>query len=775
MASRLDFTDFLILTAVAVLSVGFFYWRSTTASSSTELSSAVAAKNTAATKPPSKSTKKSLIEKAAELGGDRRFFAFFGSQTGTAEDLATRIAKEVTATLKIPSLVCDLEDYDLTELARWTYTVGTEDLFGFFVATYGEGEPTDNAVDFYRWIMNDRGTQEDEGDEEDDMTAEQLLDGLRYLVFGLGNTTYEHFNVIARRLDKRLINLGAKRVGELGLGDDDKSLEEDFLAWKPKIMAAIGLHYGIAAESAASLRDRQHKPVFVVSDSQSSADTIFRGELSAVKPRKWAAASQAELDDYEVLAHSHAYQEIDPPATFDAKNPFYSRIVASKALFKDARNEQDFPGHQLPASNPPLWSVSGSKILIDRDCYHIELDLTGSGLTYQTGDHVGVYAENSPVEVERLAAALNITDLDRVIDLVANPDSHTPGAKKPFPTPCTLRAALTSYVDLSHLPKQFHLEVLGKYAKDESEKQRLFQLSEDRVLYTNIIESGRKNLADILEEFKSVDIPLGVVLCELLPRITVRYYSISSSSNEEPSKLSITAVLVRYAISSPAASQSTETKQVVVKDGLATSWLQRHHFNKADKLASHTNGHSHHGVPQLHVPVSIRTSGFRLPKDISTPVIMIGPGTGVAPFRGFVRERMHIAHSGTSVGPTWLFYGCRNQDIDFLYRDEFEQHENAVKSKKVNIDLKIITAFSRQGPKKVYVQHRIAEYQAQLWDLVNKGGHIYICGDAKNMAREVADALVKMAEICGKMSGDGARKWLKDMRASGRYSEDVWS
>ncbi len=141
---------------------------------------------------------------------------FYGSQTGTAEDFALRLAKETSGNYNIKTMVCDLEDYDLESIMSLENC-----LLGFFMATYGEGEPTDNATDFYSAIMDGAGVGEDEGDETESLSGDKPL-SLPYFVFGLGNSTYAHFNAIGKRLDKRLQRLGGDRLADIGLGDDDK-------------------------------------------------------------------------------------------------------------------------------------------------------------------------------------------------------------------------------------------------------------------------------------------------------------------------------------------------------------------------------------------------------------------------------------------------------------------------------------------------------------------------------------------------------------------------
>jgi NADPH-ferrihemoprotein reductase len=187
----------------------------------------------------------------------------------------------------------------------------------------------------------------------------------------------------------------------------------------------------------------------------------------------------------------------------------------------------------------------------------------------------------------------------------------------------------------------------------------------------------------------------------------------------------MTAVVVRY--SHPQKHiKGGKSEKVVLKEGLATSFLERLHDER-------THGRDYkgelNGTPPFHLPVYIRTSNFRLPKNLDIPVVMVGPGTGVAPFRAFVRERFLAASKGQVVGPTWLFYGCRNEESDYLYKEEFEDMLNMVKENALDIDLRIITAFSRDGKQKVYVQHRFKEHASTVWDMLHHSkGCFYICG-----------------------------------------------
>ncbi|KAJ3095678.1 NADPH-cytochrome P450 reductase [Phlyctochytrium planicorne] len=802
--SVVDSTDIAILLIVAAATGAFFYWRSANSSSSgSTLGSSTAAnakspngtaKSPAAT--PKKSAKKSIIETLKEVPNPNKLVLFYGSQTGTAEDLASRVAKEAATSFNIHTLVCDLEEYDMSELTRWPKPEDGKWLTGFFLATYGEGEPTDNAIEFYDWVMDGKGKGDDEDvdDESDPMVEEKPCTGLPYIIFGLGNKTYEHFNAMSRRMDRRLKALGGVRVGPNGEGDDDGSLEDDFLGWKPKIFEALAEFYGITASSG---RENPHNPMYVVNFQDVADTTVFHGELSSdSKPRRWKAADESSTKFTEITTKKRQ--------TYSVKHPFHSKVAHSRHLFK---NTQDVFGVdanvQIPASKE--YTVSGDrKISVERHCVHMEFDLEGSGMRYEAGDHVGILASNSSSEVERLAAVLlkatgeSFSSPEKFLDSVfkLNPNKEgnpmAASAKTPFPNPCSLRTAFTNYLAITAPLKQHQLEIIAKYAQSEAEKNIIFELVDNRDHFIKNIETPQKNLREVLESFSSVKIPLSVVLGEILTHIQPRFYSISSSSKKDPTRVSVTAVVVRYVLPSPdAVDPPRAPPKVVYKEGLATSMIHRlHEFSEANPckpLALTQDDGKGVPPPLFHVPIFIRTSSFRLPRDASLPVVMVGPGTGVAPFRGFLHERLVSAEASNApgkkqVGPTWLFYGCRHPEQDHLYREEFLGMQKKVEAWKGEgdvraFDLRFLNSFSRAGTaaggKKVYVQHRLKECGEEVWEVLNKGrGYFYICGDAKNMATDVHQTLIDIAIAHGGKNDASAKAWIKNLRASGRYQED---
>jgi len=403
-----------------------------------------------------------------------------------------------------------------------------------------------------------------------------------------------------------------------------------------------------------------------------------------------------------------------PP--FDAKNPFMAPIRVNRGLHADNS---------------------------DRFCMHIELDIKDSRIRYDAGDHVAIYPTNNLQLVDKLGELLGV-DLDTVFTMINLDEDST--KKHPFPCPTTYRTALSHYVDITALPRTHVMKELAEYTQDAEEKEKLTQMAtttpEGKALYQSWIIDSCRHITHILEDMPNCKPPIDHIM-ELLPRLQPRFYSISSSSRIHPESIHITGVVVEY---------KTSTGRTNL--GVATTWLKPM-MPAEDK--------------EFKVPAYVRRSQFRLPNRPQTPVVMVGPGTGLAPFRGFIQERSWQKEQGKPVGETHLFFGCRNKDVDFIYRDELEAYE------KEGV-LTLHTAFSRDQADKVYVTHRMRERSADLWRLIGEeGGHLYVCGDAKMMAKDVHNIIEEVVIEHGKMSKEEAEAYIKKMEQQKRYSADVWS
>lgn len=329
---------------------------------------------------------------------------------------------------------------------------------------------------------------------------------------------------------------------------------------------------------------------------------------------------------------------------------------------------------------------------------HIEFDIEGSKMRYEAGDHVAIYPVNDTDLVQRLGKLCGDADLDVVFSLI-NTDLES-SKKHPFPCPTTYRTALTHYLEITALPRTHILRELVEYCTDDKDKEFLKLISsttpEGKALYQSWLQNSSRNIVHILEDVKSCRPTLDHI-CELLPRLQPRFYSISSSSKLFATTVHVTAVLVQY-----------ETPTGRTNHGVATTFLA------AKRPADETD--------VVRVPIFVRKSQFRLPTKSETPIIMIGPGTGLAPFRGFIQERDLARRDGKTVGETVLYFGCRKRSEDYLYDTELEQYAK-------DGTLTLRTAFSRDQPEKRYVTHLLAEDALKVWQIIGeKNGHLYICG-----------------------------------------------
>lgn len=328
---------------------------------------------------------------------------------------------------------------------------------------------------------------------------------------------------------------------------------------------------------------------------------------------------------------------------------------------------------------------------------HIEFDIEGSKMRYDAGDHVAVYPVNNSELVEKLGKYTN-KDLDVVFTLI-NTDEES-SKKHPFPCPCSYRTALMHYLDITMNPRTHVLKELSEYCTDPDEKEKLKLMAstkpEGKALYQKWIIESNRNIVHVLEDLPSCRPALDHI-CELLPRLQPRYYSISSSPKLYPNTVHITAVVVEY-----------DTPTGRHNEGVATTWLKKK-LPQPDTEAPT-------------VPIFIRKSQFRLPTKPQTPIVMVGPGTGLAPFRGFIQERDFCKQEGKQVGETILYFGCRKKSEDYLYQEELEEYE-----KKGLLQLRV--AFSREQSQKVYVTHLLQQNSEELWRIIGEcNGHFYICG-----------------------------------------------
>lgn len=623
---------------------------------------------------------------------DKNAVVFFGSQTGTAEDYATKLAKELHSKFGLNVLLADLADYEYDNFQD----IDPNCLFFFLVATYGEGEPTDNAVEFFNWL--------DDG-------ADQIANA-KYTVFGLGNSTYEFYNAMGAKLNEKFESLGADRFAPYGQGDDGLgTMDEDFISWKEECFESLKSNIGLDE------REVSYEPSFKLveeDDLSSSSSGVSGGE-----PNK-------------------AYVEMTDDLT---KGPF---------------------GH----SHPYLAPISVTKELFNskaRSCVHVEFDISGSNLKYTTGDHLAIWPSNSNESVERFLSCFGLEEKRLKVFTLKALDSTV---SIPFHVPIFYEAVVRHHMEISGPISRQTFVSIAPYAPNEEVKEKILALGNDKKAFASEINEKQLNLADALLKVsggqKWTNVPF-VFLIELIPTLQPRYYSISSSSLSEKGLVHVTAVV------------EAEEKDGHLVAGVATNLLKdietKQNKTGTTHVATYDLSGPHDKFRGFKLPVHVRRSTFKLPSNPGTPVILVGPGTGVAPMRGFIRERCALLKNqpNMTLGKSILFYGCRQPDEDFLYKDEWAEY-----SKQLGSSFEIDTAFSRVSSEKVYVQDKILARAHEINKLLEDGAFIYVCGDASRMARDVQSTFVKILSLQRGLTEEKAAEFVRSLKVQNRYQEDVW-
>lgn len=375
-------------------------------------------------------------------------------------------------------------------------------------------------------------------------------------------------------------------------------------------------------------------------------------------------------------------------------------------------------------SNPFLASIkercSLCKAGSQKSTFHVVVDLKGSGITYKVGDSIAVQPINDPHVVECTLRALKAKGKETIID------KHT---KASF----CLRDYLTKKSNLADVPRKLIFELSQRQPNAEKKKHLEFLLAEgQKEALKEYLESHE--VWDVLAENEEVALS-PETFCHMLLPLLPRFYSIASSMSAVGEEVHLTVA----------------------------------------ELAYETNGHMRRGVCTHYlcrlaplydsvVPVYIQPSnGFTLPADPNASIIMVGPGTGVAPYRAFMQER-EAQHAS---GANWLFFGEWHRTSEFFYEEYWNKLVNGGK-------LRLDTAFSRDQKHKVYVQHRMMDRGKELFDLLEKGAYFYVCGDARRMAKDVDFALHEIVRIHGDLNESEVKEYIKKLKAEKRYLRDVY-
>jgi sulfite reductase (NADPH) flavoprotein alpha-component len=558
----------------------------------------------------------------------------FGSQTGTAEGLAKRLAKEAMSRGFNPRVV------DAAQHA--TIDWKSESSIFIVTSTYGEGDMPDNAQNFWDWLQTD---------------AASSLAHLRFSVLALGDTNYAEFCAAGKKLDARLEQLGATRI--FARTDCDVDYEAAAKQWIEGALAAAQQRLESRLQPASA------------HDAPPSIENANSNRASAnEKPAE--------------TSNGHSSPAI--ASAFSKTNTFPSRLLNNFCLNK---------------------AGSGKEVR------HFELDLDGSGLTYEPGDALGVVPLNCPALVQDILCELSCKG-DECVNIS--------GAD------VSLRDALSGHLDITK-PCNDLLKEIAQRARD-CELVPLLAPGHSTDLKNWLWGRGVIDVLELLPE------PLPASdFVKLLRKLAPRLYSIASSPKAHQRQVHLTVGAVRYESYGRA------------RKGVASTFL-------AD-LALDAGG------TRIFVQPS---HGFKLPTNSDTPIIMVGPGTGIAPFRAFLEER----ETTGAKGKNWLFFGDQKRGTDFLYEEQLTDWLSD--GHLTRLDL----AFSRDQIEKVYVQHQMLEHATELWSWLQQGAHFYVCGDASRMAKDVDAALHNIAQQSGGLKAEAAADFVKKLKTEKRYQRDVY-
>jgi len=574
----------------------------------------------------------------------------YGSNLGTAEELATRVA--------------DLAEVNgfATRLAPLDDFVGKLPEQGgvlIFCASYN-GAPPDNASQFMKWLGS--GLPKD------------AFAGVRYMVFGCGNSDWAAtYQSIPRAIDEQLAAHGARGVYARGEGDARGDLDGEFESWFAKAAPQAVKEFGVASNFSRSAED---EPLYKIEPVAPSAVNAIAA-LGGVSPMK-------------ILVNSELQNKAGANAS-------------------------------------------------ERSTRHIEVELP-PGITYRVGDHLSVVPRNDPALVDSVARRFGFLPADQIRLQVAE------GRRAQLPTDNAVSVGrlLTDFVELQQVATRKQIQIMSEHTRCPVTKPKLLAYVGDDAAaterYRSDILGRRKSVFDLLEEHPACELPFHAYL-EMLSLLAPRYYSISSSPSVDANSCSVTVGVVE----GPASSGRGIYK------GICSNYL-------AGRRTSET----------IHATVRETKAGFRLPDDAAVPIIMVGPGTGLAPFRGFLQERAALKAKGSSLGPAMLFFGCRHPDQDYLYAGE-------LKAFAASGICELHTAFSRAEGPKTYVQDLVAAQKDRVWSLIEQGAIIYVCGDGGKMEPDVKAALVAIYRERAGADAEAGQRWIDDLGAKNRYVLDVWA
>ncbi|XP_062377220.1 methionine synthase reductase [Sardina pilchardus] len=699
----------------------------------------------------------------------RRFVLLYGSQRGQAQSIAEELSDQASEHGLVAELFC-LSKKEKYNLEKETAPVV------FIVSTTGDGEPPDTALSFVKTIKNKS-------------LPRDYFAHLNYAILALGDTNYANFCNCGKTIDGRLQELGAKHFYSTGYADDGVGLEIVIDPWIEGVWEAIKKSVAEMATSgqqdtgsARSLHTTDLTAAAAAASQESTqASGLDVGVASLTLKDKPAQASEGpkvETGEPKPAVLEASLTQSMPPLSESALN-----VPSLPPPFLNVSLE-DAPAQELsgPVCQDHHQQVSISKtVQLTRDdavkvALMLELDISGKDMPYQPGDSFDVLCPNDASEVLTLLQTLRLEQQSHHrVQLELRKDTKKKAAQLPpyVPVGCTLLYLFTWCLEIRSVPKKAFLRALVECTGAAPEKRRLQELcsKQGAADYSRFIRDTSVCLLDLLLAFPSCHPPLSLLI-EHLPKLQPRSYSAASSAQRHPGKLHFVFNIVEF----PACPERPAARR-----GVCTGWLSSLvsaivQSDSAVQGPVETTASA--SLPMIYVGLR-PGNAFRLPSDLSVPMVMVGPGTGVAPFIGFLqqREKERVNNPDGCFGETWLFFGCRHKDRDFLFREELERFvaSGTLTHLKVSFSRDAAEGGQSQSSPR-YVQHNLLLHAKEVASiLLKEKGYFYVCGDAKNMAKDVNDALVDMIVAETQVDKLEAMKTLAALREEKRYLQDIWT
>ncbi|XP_028164712.1 NADPH-dependent diflavin oxidoreductase 1 [Ostrinia furnacalis] len=601
------------------------------------------------------------------MGDTGRILVLYGSQTFTAQEVAERIWRS-TKVLGFRGPVKAMDDYPISKLIHEEFAI-------FVCATTGQGDQPDNMKKFWKFLLRRN------------LPSNSLVK-LKFGVLGLGDSSYAKFNFVGKLLHKRLLQLGATPLLDIGLCDYQHDLGHDgvIIPWIKNYFSHLQTYFPNIKTVSLTTNFTPRWKVSLLKNAKSESIDDLNNDIYFSKGCKdeFLDSRLLEIEKNERTTHTSHFQDV--------------RLVTLKIT-------------------------------------------DSTKLEYKPGDVFNIRPRNSKEDIDDIFGIFETHSIDikphyRLMVEEFHDDMLVPEFLQ---TPLTMYEIAEQYWDLKAYPTQYVFSLLALISEDKLEREKCLELSspEGQEDWLNYCRRPKRTILEVLHDFHKSASKLTIeYLFELFSTIKPRSFSIASSCLPSASqKLDLLMAVVNY-----------HTKLKKARLGLCSNWLAS--LNVGDRVYGW-----------------IKDGSLKFPEP-TTPHILIGPGTGLAPFRSLIQE---YEFNGTlDKENLHLFFGCRYKEKDFHCREEWERLVDEGK-------LTLYGAFSRDQDNKIYVQHKIAEHGDKLWPLISKrNAHVYISGNAKNMPDNVKDAFVDIFKQNGNLPEDKAKEMLGDIEKNGRLQVEAW-